>query len=64
MTCTSATPDYFIAGCIGKTRIDVILLSADDGRRSLVQTARKLSSAVSNFQLKCNDFVVSNDRWS
>ena len=49
-----------LSGCNGKTRIDVILLSADDGRRSLVHTARKLSSAVTNLQLKCKDIVPAS----
>lgn len=56
--------EYFfvirLSGCNGKTRIDVILLSADDGRRSLVHTARKLSSAVTNLQLKCKDIVPAS----
>ena len=46
--------------CNGKTGIDVILLSAEDGRRSLVHTARKLSSSVTNHQFKCTDIVPSN----
>ena len=52
--------NILLLGCNGITRIDVILLSADDGRRFLVHTARKLSSAVTNLQLKCNDIVPAN----
>ena len=49
-----------IAGCNRKTRIDIILLSADDGRESLAHTAKRLSSAVSSLQLKCNDITPTN----
>ncbi len=37
--------------------VNVILLSADDGRPSLVRTAKSLSSAVQNSQLKCGDIT-------
>ena len=44
----------------GKTPVDVILLSAADGRRSLVNIAKKLSSAVTNLQYKYSDIMPNN----
>ncbi len=46
-----------VAGYVGKTAVDVILLSADDGKKSLVQTAKRLSARVREEQFKCGDIT-------